>query len=165
MRQLILLRHAEADYLSEDGTDFSRPLSVRGQNELPMVASALQPYLSARIICLCSPALRTRQTFDIGTKYWPEMETIYDESLYNASQDRLFHAIDAIAQKADTVLVIGHNPGLSQLLRTLSPDSPADMPTSAAAILGQTAKADLFSNMSVLAFLTCSSLMPMEGAR
>jgi len=165
MRQLILLRHAEAEYLSEDGTDFLRPLSVRGQNELPIVAAALQPYLTGTIFCLCSPALRTRQTFDIGAKYWPEMKTFYDESLYNASRDRLFHAIDAIAQKADKILVIGHNPGLSQLLRTLSPENPVDMPTSAAAILAQTAKADLFSNMSVLSVLTYSSRMPMEGVR
>ena len=74
MQQLILLRHAKSDWSVGDGTDFSRPLAPRGERELPVIASALKPYLAGRISCLCSPAMRTRQTFDIGAPYWPDIK-------------------------------------------------------------------------------------------
>ena len=155
MQQLIFLRHAKADWSVGDGTDFSRPLTPRGERELPVIASALKPYLAGWISCLCSPAMRTRQTLDIGAPYWPDINPVYKESLYHASVGISLYAIE---KTADTVLVIGHNPGLSQLSRALSLQSPSHMPTSAAAIFKKQ-EDEKSANMTLTAFLTYKLLI------
>ncbi|GEM_PF-83391 len=167
MQQLILLRHAKSDWSVGDGTDFSRPLAPRGERELPVIAAALMPYLAGRISCLCSPAMRTRQTFEIGAQYWPDIEPVYEESLYHAPVRKLLQAIEKIekTEKAtDTVFIIGHNPGLSQLLHALSPESPSHMPTSAAAIFKKQQHEQL-SNLVLTAFLSYKSLISNEGIK
>lgn len=158
MQQLILLRHAKSDWSVGDGTDFSRPLAPRGERELPVIASALKLYLAGRISCLCSPAMRTRQTFDIGAPYWPDIKPVYEESLYHASVGILLYTIEKTEKTADTVFIIGHNPGLSQLLRALSPQSPSHMPTSAAAIFKKQ-EDEQPANMTLTAFLTYKTLI------
>jgi phosphohistidine phosphatase len=158
MQQLILLRHAKSDWSVGDGTDFSRPLAPRGERELPVIASALKPYLAGRISCLCSPAMRTRQTFDIDAPYWPDIKPVYEESLYHASVGILLYTIEKTEKTADTVFIIGHNPGLSQLLRALSPQSPSHMPTSAAAIFKKQ-EDEQPANMTLTAFLTYKTLI------
>ena len=158
MQQLILLRHAKSDWSVGDGTDFSRSLAPRGERELPVIASALKPYLAGRISCLCSPAMRTRQTFDIGAPYWPDIKPVYEESLYHASVGILLYTIEKTEKTADTMFIIGHNPGLSQLLRALSPQSPSHMPTSAAAIFKKQ-EDEQPANMTLTAFLTYKTLI------
>ena len=158
MQQLILLRHAKSDWSVGDGTDFSRPLAPRGECELAVIASAVKPYLAGRISCLCSPAMRTRQTFDIGAPYWPDIIPVYEESLYHASVGILLYNIEKTEKTADTVFIIGHNPGLSRLLRALSPQSPSHMPTSAAAIFKKQ-EDEKPANMTLTAFLTYKTLI------
>ena len=68
MKQLILLRHAQSDGISDGGSDFMRTLAVQGREELPDIAMALRPYLEGGICCLCSSAYRTRQTFELASK-------------------------------------------------------------------------------------------------
>ena len=158
MQQLILLRHAKSDWSVGERTDFSRPLAPRGERELPVIASSLKLYLAGRISCLCSPAMRTRQTFDIGAPYWPNIEPVYEERLYQASVGILLYSIEKIEKTADTVFIISHNPGLSQLLRALSLQSPSHMPTSAAAILKKQ-EDEKPANMTLTAFLTYKTLI------
>lgn len=117
MRQLRFIRYAKSDCSVGDGTDFSRPLAPRGERELHVIVSALKLYLAGRISCLYSSAMDTRHTSDIGGPYWPDITPVYKESLYHALVRILLSAIE---KTADTVLIIGHNPGPRQLLRALS---------------------------------------------
>ena len=158
MQQLIFLRHAKADWSVGDGTDFSRPLTPRGERESPVIASALKPYLAGRISCLCSPAMRTRQTLDIGAPYWPDIKPVYKESLYHATVGILLDTIEKTEKTADTLLIIGHNPSFSQLSRALSPQSPSHMPTSAAAIFKKQEDGKP-ANMTLTAFLNYKTLI------
>ncbi len=57
------------------------------------------------------------------------------DSLYEFGASAIEKEIDKVAETADTILVIGHNPGLSQILQRYQPASPSHMPTSCAAIL------------------------------
>ena len=153
MRHLILLRHAKSDWFSGADTDFKRPISKRGQRDLPLVAAALRPFLTGKILCLVSSALRTRQTFDLGASHWPEMTSHYEDSLYEASPAEIKQLIERKAAGIDTIIVIGHNPGLSMLVHELQPDSPLHMPTSCACVL-QVNDGQLLSGMPLVAFLT-----------
>ena len=80
MRHLVLLRHAKSDWFSGASTDFERPVSKRGRR-VSFIVSAFRPFLTGKILCLISPALRTRQTFELGASYWPEMTSLYGDTL------------------------------------------------------------------------------------
>lgn len=153
MRHLILLRHAKSDWFSGVSTDFERPVSKRGQRDLPLIAAALRPYLTGKVLCLISSALRTRQTFDLGASYWPKMTSIYEDSLYEASAPKISNVIEKAAADTETIMVIAHNPGLSMLLHHLQPDSPLHMPTSCACVLNSE-NGQVHPNMPLIAFLT-----------
>ena len=123
MQQLILLRHAKSDWSVGDGTDFSRPLAPRGERELAVIASAVKPYLAGRISCLCSPAMRTRQTFDIGAPYY-DIKLLSKKASIMPRSGYCYIILKRTEKTADTVFIIGHNPGLSQLLHAFGLQSP-----------------------------------------
>ena len=153
MRNLILLRHAKSDWFSGASTDFERPVSNQGRRDLPLIAAALRPFLTGKILCLMSPALRTRQTFELCASYWPEMTSLYEDSLYEASAPEIHKVIKKGAAGKDTIMVIAHNPGLSLLLHQLQPDSPLHMPTSCACVL-RSESGQVQANMLLMTFLT-----------
>lgn len=139
-----------------------RPLSAQGREELPDIAKALRPYLKGGICCLCSSALRTRQTFELACEYWPEITPVFMESLYEFGASAIEKEIDKVAETADTILVIGHNPGLSQVLQRYQPASPSHMPTSCAAIL-QNATSGHASLMQLIGFFTPETIAKGKG--
>jgi phosphohistidine phosphatase len=125
-RTLVILRHAKA--ANPDGLpDAERPLTDRGHADAAaagawLVHSGLIPDL-----VLCSPSRRTRQTWHgvaLGLATAPEVR--YEEAIYAASVRSLLAAVRASAPDAATVLLIGHNPGLSELSALLDPDRADD---------------------------------------
>ena len=140
MQQLYSSSTCKSDWSVGDGTDFSRPLAPR-RTRITCYRFCRQTLFGGQgISCLCSPAMRTRQTFDIGAPYWPDIKPFYEESLYHASVGILLYNIERTEKTADTVFIIGHNPGQPAFLRALSPQSLSHMPTSAAAILKKTGR-------------------------
>ena len=163
MQQLILLRHAKSDGISGAGSDFMRPLAAQGRGELPDIAIALRPYLTGSICCLCSSALRTHQTFELACEYWPEIAPIFVDSLYEFGASAIEKEVNKVAETADTIMVIGHNPGLSQILQKLQPASPSHMPTSCAAIL-QNKDTGPASPMQLIGFFTPENVAQGKGS-
>jgi len=140
--RLILLRHAKSDWPRHVPTDFDRPLAPQGQRDLPLIAEAIRPYLTAKKIhCLCSPAKRTMETLELAKPYWPDIAITYPSNLYGASVTCLMELIRSCSNNSEIVIVIGHNPGLSHLLQfCLTSEHSArlqksTMPTSCAAII------------------------------
>lgn len=120
-RTLVILRHAKA--ANPDGIpDTERPLSERGHADAAaagawLVHSGLMPDL-----VLCSPARRTRQTWHgvaLGLPMAPEVS--YEPAIYGGSVRTLLAAVRTAPPEAARVLLIGHNPGLSDLSATLDP--------------------------------------------
>ena len=141
MSRLILLRHAKSDWDAGAGSDFDRPVAARGIRDLPPVAAELSPLLSGGAVVLCSPALRTRQTFDLARPHWPACDLRFVDNLYECSTTELTRAVRQVEDEAACVVVIAHNPGLVMFLNwCLAEDEvTADcfhMPTSCAAVLG-----------------------------
>jgi phosphohistidine phosphatase len=126
-RTLVLLRHAKA-VPPESMPDLERPLADRGRAD----ARAAGRYLVAQGIeadlVLCSPAVRTRETWQyaaeagaIATDIW------YDRRVYNADTDELLDVIHDVPADARTVVLVGHAPGIPWLADELALDgtSPA----------------------------------------
>jgi phosphohistidine phosphatase len=145
MRRLVLLRHAKAVRPGPAMADFDRGLEPRGRVEAARAARLLADLGLAPDMALISPSQRTRQTWSIVSETLPAravefVDTIYDADVRTLLDHAAAHAV------AETVLMVGHNPGLKDLARTLMGDGPHDahaaealargLPTSCAAVLG-----------------------------
>lgn len=121
-RQLILLRHAQALPAQAGQEDHARPLSAAGQRE----AEAAADFIAARAApqqVLCSTAQRTRET---AARVCPRLGLTairYEPRIYEATAGQLLALLEAEAE-ADCLLLVGHNPGLEQLLALLAPPAP-----------------------------------------
>ena len=123
MKRLILMRHAKSDW-SGDVDDAERPLNDRGQRSAVALGHWLRAndYLPDAV--LCSTATRTRQTL-AGLALPEDVPTRFTAELYLATH----RAILEVMREAEgqTVLMLGHNPGLSITaaeLVTAPPDHP-----------------------------------------
>lgn len=121
MNELYLLRHAKAVLQSGEMRDADRPLEPRGREGAQAIANWLKRQKIAPELVLCSPATRTRQTWDLIADAFvrpPEIE--YEAGLYLAGADRLLDYIRAVPDTVACVMMIGHNPGLHELAQMLS---------------------------------------------
>lgn len=118
MRELLLLRHAEAMAAGPDGRDIERPLSLHGERQ----AHAAGAWLAERSVpeaVLCSPARRAQMTFDALIRSLPLRAPLFLPEIYGATPGDLLTLVESHAPEARRILLIGHNPGLEQLLALL----------------------------------------------
>lgn len=127
LRSLVLLRHAKAE-TPQGMADEDRPLSARGQAD----ALAAGGWLASRQVpelVLCSPAKRTRQTWHaIATSLPADAAPAvrYERALYLGDPGSLLALVQEIEDQVTRLLLIGHNPSLSQLAFALDPDGGLD---------------------------------------
>src|SRR5579863_1617512 len=119
MRRLILFRHAKAEPRSGAGDDFDRALTPRGCEDAALVGAALASEGLAPDFALISPARRAAETWVCAREAFPGIRTELDRSLYNAGADEIRALIDKVADRCDTLIVVGHNPGLQELAADL----------------------------------------------
>jgi phosphohistidine phosphatase len=126
MKQLLLLRHAHATEAAPGGIDIDRPLSARGRAEALAAACSI---VAAGLRCdalLASPALRTRQTAAIVAGELKLAEPArFAASIYLGDAQALLDALNAHANGATTVLLVAHNPGISELAQRMQAAPPA----------------------------------------
>jgi phosphohistidine phosphatase len=125
-RSLVLLRHAKAENPAGVADD-RRPLSARGHAD----AQAAGAWLATRHapdLVLCSPTKRTRQTWGAVAANLPGVEPVvkYERRIYLGGADDLLDMVREIEESMSSVLVIGHNPTLSQLAFDLDPEGGLD---------------------------------------
>ena len=122
-RTLVILRHAKAS-TPEGVLDIDRPLAARGQADAAAVGAWLVQRDLLPDLVLCSPSRRTRETWHGVAQALPiAPEVRYEKLIYAASLDDLFEVVRSAETKAATILVIGHNPGVSQLSIALDRDN------------------------------------------
>ena len=127
MKTLTLLRHAKSGYDDPLLRDFDRPLNDRGRRAAATIGRWLRPALDAGTIkdfdhVAASPAVRCRQTIEgveLGMK--ARLAPIYEKRIYLASSATLVELVAGFAEHHDHALLVGHNPGLEDLLLELVP--------------------------------------------
>jgi phosphohistidine phosphatase len=125
MRRLILFRHAKAEPRGPGQDDLDRPLAARGWEDAAIVGRALAADGYAPDVALVSPARRTAETW-IGVRdSFPSAKTELAREIYDAAPEAIREAIDAVADRCDTLMVIGHNPGLHEVAVELLIDASA----------------------------------------
>ena len=136
MRELILVRHAHAESAATGQSDIQRVLSATGVTEAEQVGVWLRQKQLLPTRVLCSPAQRTRQTLQ-GLGELACTDQREEASIYAASPGDLMALIDA-HRDCDRLLLVGHNPGLEQLVALLHSGQSGDyrgMPPAGVAVL------------------------------
>ena len=121
-QKLYLLRHAEAEPWNPLGNDFSRSLSSDGRRHAEMVSKWAFEKLVPPDTILCSPAKRTRETLAPILSFWPRLlaTTDYVDSMFGASMDMLLTLADDAFSYSECLLMVGHNPGIGNMLANLA---------------------------------------------
>ena len=133
MKRLVLMRHAKSDW-SFNLEDHARPLNARGQSAAKAMGDWLraQGYLPDQV--LCSDATRTRETL---SRLGLEVPVQFSRDLYLADPKTMFEALRNAT--GETVMLIGHNPGICAMAHEVLADWPShdrfdDCPTGATLI-------------------------------
>jgi phosphohistidine phosphatase len=133
-RTLVVVRHAKSDW-STALPDDERPLAERGRRDAPEIGRWLAEHVDPVDLVLCSPAKRARQTWQLASAgLRPAPPVRQDERVYGASPTELLTVLAELPDEIGSVVLVGHNPGLADLVTILSGE-PTEMKTSAVAVL------------------------------
>lgn len=140
-RILILMRHGKSDW-SEPVSDYQRPIKQRGFREAMKVGHWLKSQELVPELIVSSPARRARDTAEtVADAAGYDKEEIYwNDAVYMADVSELLDVIATTPDACRTLMVVGHNPGLEDLLFYLTdevdvPDDGKVMPTATIAVL------------------------------
>jgi phosphohistidine phosphatase len=139
----MLLRHGKSDWHAGAADDFSRPLSQRGEKASKRIGKWLLDNDLLPDCIISSPAARARKTADnVCAVSGIETGVIRtDERLYLADISSLLEVIRQCPPVIDSLMIVGHNPGLEELLEYLCVDPATEtangklMPTASLALL------------------------------
>jgi len=127
MKTLLLFRHAKSDWDDPEQQDFDRPLNDRGKKTATHMGQWLkQQHIQPEWI-VCSAAQRARETLALlrDSLTTPDTLVQFDERLYLADLVSLLEILAQCPQDMDQIMLVGHNPGLEELLSYLcGPDLP-----------------------------------------
>lgn len=120
MPRLFLLRHAKSPPAVSGQKDFDRPLAERGRAAMPAVGRHMAKEGYVPDLILCSPAARTRETFEELRPFLPDHVAVdYVRDLYEASLGDMLKVIVRHADASERLLVVGHSPSIHRLAATL----------------------------------------------
>lgn len=133
-RTLVVIRHAKSDW-GQAAPDEERPLNERGRREAPLVGRWLADHVEGLDLVVCSPATRARQTWRlVSAELEAKVRTHYDQRVYAAGPQELMSVVEELDDEVGTAALVGHNPGLTELVETLCGER-VELKTSAVAVL------------------------------
>jgi phosphohistidine phosphatase len=121
MKTLLLLRHAKAENAAAGSSDMNRALNERGKKEAQAIGTFIRKQNLTFELVLCSPAGRARETAELVLAAAEVTANVrYDQRIYEASPRQLLEVISEVEEDKSAVFLVGHNPGMEDLLRTLT---------------------------------------------
>lgn len=140
MRRLILIRHAKSGWDNPLLADHDRPLAPRGRRAAPLVGRWLRQAGFLPVTALVSTARRTRETWELIAPCLPPAEVRPEPGLYAAAAGTILSTIREAGEPAETLAVVGHNPGIGDLAGLLAREAPTHpaftkFPTAATLVL------------------------------
>jgi phosphohistidine phosphatase len=133
VKTLLVFRHAKSSRKDDALDDHDRPLNKRGHQTAPRMGQWIAQQHAVPELILSSTAKRAKSTTKKAAKAMGyEGDIRYDKSLYLAPPNAYLDAIRTYATAQARVMVVGHNPGLEQLMQTLT-GTAKTLPTAALA--------------------------------
>jgi phosphohistidine phosphatase len=130
MKKLYLVRHAKSSWDDLSVSDFDRGLNQRGENDAPLMADVLKKEGVDPSLIISSPANRAITTAKIlaeGLGYKKDIDI--KESIYESSDFNLMMIIKELDEKLDSVMIVGHNPAMNDVINKISDLSIHNLPT------------------------------------
>jgi len=126
------MRHAKSDWSNAGQTDHQRTLNARGRKDTPHIAQKIKDFGILPDLILVSDAERTRETWQILSEVLRSTPTRFSHDLYLASAKQIIQTIVAVDPLIDTVLIIAHNPGITDVFYSLAGVQIDNVPTAGA---------------------------------
>jgi phosphohistidine phosphatase len=133
MKTLLVLRHAKSSWNDSALDDHERPLNERGLRDAPRMGALVREHGLRPDVVLSSDAVRARLTAEAvaeAARYAGDV--LVDPRLYLACPADILSLLPTVRENAETVMIVGHNPGLEQLVEQLTGERE-DLPTAALA--------------------------------
>ncbi len=127
MKKLILFRHAKSDWHDPVPRDFDRPLNGKGRRAARAIGQHARAIGIIFDRVVASPAVRVTETLDeFAAGYGKMPDAGFDRRIYLASAQTLLEVVQDADDQAGSVLLVGHNPGLEDLVFLLVPEGGDD---------------------------------------
>lgn len=115
MKKLLLVRHAKAEN-GHDKSDYERVLTDRGRHDAEEIAKRFKKHIEYPQYILSSPAYRAKATAEIFADAIGIAEVAFNRSIFEASVPTLLKVVNGLPELFNYVMLVGHNPGFSQLI-------------------------------------------------
>ena len=114
LKTLFLFRHGKSSWDDPGLADFARPLTGRGRRAARLMGGHMARAKWIPEVVLCSSAVRARQTLEFAMRSWPEPapDVRFQKNLYLADADTLLRQARALDGSANSVMLVGHEPGM-----------------------------------------------------
>ena len=130
-RRLILLRHAKSSWSDPGLSDFERPLNKRGLRDAPRMGAKLKDTSIKPRLIVSSSAVRARATAETVRAALAPHECALEltERLYLAAPGEMLAVLDDRAADESDVMLVAHNPGITELANRVSDARIDNIPT------------------------------------
>ena len=123
MKTIYFIRHAKSSWDDPALSDFDRPLNDKGLADAPKMGKKLQELGINPNVIIASPAVRAYETAEIVKKEIGFFgEIITNRKLYNATAEQITEVIAGLSHDLECVFIVGHNPGLNEIVHDLVGD-------------------------------------------
>lgn len=131
MKTLTIFRHAKSSWNHPELTDRERPLNKRGKRDAPIMADRLKAAGIRPSLIIGSPAVRAWKTARIVARQiaYPIEFLQREPGLYHAGVNKLLDIIATQDEGFNSIMIVGHNPGLTDLANELTPGLTSNIPT------------------------------------
>ncbi len=137
MKTLYLVRHAKSSWSFDDLSDQQRPLNDRGRHDAPRMGKALKERDIKPDLVVSSSAVRALSTAVLLAREldYPHDKIRVEPRIYASDRETLLGIIQALPDPAESVLLVGHNPTITEVANALSPTDFQELPTAAVVCL------------------------------
>jgi len=131
MKILTIVRHAKSSWNDTSVSDRKRPLRTRGERGAPIMGKRISDPGIRPSLIVTSPATRAWKTAKIIARElnYPKEFLQREDHLYHASRDEILDIIVAQDNGFNNLMIVGHNPGLTDLVNFLQPGLTHNLPT------------------------------------
>lgn len=137
MKRLVVVRHAKAEKGVPRVRDADRPLAPRGERDAPEMARRLARAGASPDALVASPARRALETARLIAREldFPWKEIAGDRRVYGADADGLLEVVRETPTGHECLMLVGHNPGVTELAQALLPGFREELPTAAVVVI------------------------------
>ena len=123
MHRLFVLRHAKSSWNNAHLADHDRPLAPRGVRAAEALATHVATIDPPPALVLCSTARRAQDTLEPVRAQLPDgTAVLIEDELYGAAAPDLLDRLREVSEETPSVMLVGHNPGLEDLVKGLGRD-------------------------------------------